>query len=356
MMLRARAAGVLDGMGAFRALLKARRLAPNAWVTVLTYHRIGEADSVGDLDPNIVDGRPAQFDAQLAFLREHCSPIDLDQLRGFVRGEPLPPNPVLITFDDGYRDNHDVAMPILQKHGIRAVFFVTTQNISERRLFWWDRASLLLKRSKKEVLELTYPTQRRILLGSDDKSRARALRAALVPVKAHFGLDVPRYLEELERATDVTFTREEELAIAEATLMTWDQVRAMHRAGMAIQSHTRSHRILMTLDEKALDEELGGAREEVEAQIHDRVTAVAYPVGKGLTCAPTARRAIRRAGYELGFSNGTGLNNTLRFDPFDVRRLSLEVDLSDAYFRGMVALPYFAYEPHGGGHRPEHAH
>ncbi len=61
--------------------------------------------------------------------------------------------------------------------------------------------------------------------------------------------------------------------------------------------------------------------------------------------APEARRAIRRAGYELGFSNGTGQSNVLQFDPLDVRRLSLEVDLSDAYFRGMVAMPYFAYEP-----------
>jgi peptidoglycan/xylan/chitin deacetylase (PgdA/CDA1 family) len=356
MMLRSKAASVLDGMGAFRALLRARSLAPNAWVTVLTYHRIGEPDRAGELDPGVIDSRPATFDAQLAFLCKHCSPIDLDALRGFIRGEPLPPNPVLVTFDDGYRDNHDVALPLLEKHGVRAVFFVTTQNLTERRLFWWDRACLLLRRCKKDVLELTYPTARRISLGTDEKTRARALRMALAPVKAHFGLDVPRYLEELERATGVTFSRDEERALAEDNLLTWDQVRAMHRAGMGVQSHTRSHRILVTLDEKGLDEELGGAREELESQLRDRVTAVAYPVGRGLTCAPAARRAIRRAGYELGFSNGTGLNSTLRFDPLDVRRLSLEVDLSDAYFRGMVALPYCAYEPHGDGRRPDHAH
>lgn len=355
-MLRSKAASLLDRTGAFEALLRMRSLAPNAWVTVLTYHRIGDPEGVGDLDPGVVDARAAAFDAQLEYIRRHCSVIDLDQLRAFVRGEPLPPNPVLVTFDDGYRDNHDVALPILQKHGVRAVFFVTTNYLTERRLFWWDRGSLLLKRCTKEVIELNYPTPRRILLGTDAKTRARALKSALAPVKAHFGIDVPRYLEELESATGVTFSRDEERALAEKNLLTWDQVRAMARAGMAIQSHTRSHRILVTLDEKALDEELGGAREELEGQLKQKVTAVAYPVGKGLACAPEARRAIRRAGYELGFSNGTGLNSTLRFDPLDVRRLSLEVDVSDAYFRGMVALPYFAYEPHGDSRRSDFAY
>lgn len=354
-MLRERAASLLDGIGAFKGMLRARSMVPNAWVTVLTYHRIANPENVGELDPGVVDARVAAFDSQLGFLREHCSVIDLDKLRGFVRGEPLPPNPVLITFDDGYRDNHDVALPILQKHGVRAVFFVTTQFITERRLFWWDRASVLLRRTKKDVLELTYPRVRRISLGHDESSRARALKKALAPVKSHFGLDVNRYLAELEAATGVTLSAEEERTMVDQNILDWDQVRAMRRAGMDIQSHTRSHRILVTLDRKGLDEELGGGREELESQLKEKVSAVAYPVGRGLHCAPEARRAIRRAGYELGFSNGTGLNSTLRFDPLDVRRLSLEVDLTDAYFRGMVALPYFAYEPHGDARRSDRA-
>jgi peptidoglycan/xylan/chitin deacetylase (PgdA/CDA1 family) len=355
-MLRTTAASLLDGLGAFDTLLRVRSIAPSPWVTVLTYHRVGDPERMGDLDPGVVDARAQAFDSQLAYIKKRCSVIDLEMMAAFVRGAPLPSNPVLVTFDDGYRDNHDVALPILKKHGVRAVFFITTHYLTERRLFWWDRASLLLRRSKKEVLELTYPTTRRILLGKDEKTRARALRTALAPVKAHWGLDVRRYLEELEHATGVTFSRDEEKRLAEENLLTWDQVRAMRAEGMAVQSHTRSHRILVTLDEKSLDEELGGAREELEHQLRERVIAVAYPVGRSLACAPAARRAIRRAGYELGFSNGTGLNTTFRFDPLEIRRLSLEVDLTDAYFRGMVALPYFAYEPHGYARRSDHAY
>ncbi len=344
-MLRERAASVLDGVGAFRALLKVRSIAPSSFVTVLTYHRVAEPESIGELDPGVVDTRAAAFDAQLAFVRERCTPISIDQLREFVRGAPLPKNPVLVTFDDGYRDNHDVAFPLLKKHGIPGVFFVATSYVTERRLFWWDRASILLRRCRKESIEITYPTKRHVTLGTDEKSRARALKASLVPIKSHFGIELGRYMEELERATGVTLSRDEEKKLADDTIMTWEQVKAMSDGGMAIQSHTQTHRILGTLDQKALDEELRGAREVLEARVGKPVAALAYPVGKGLACAPEARRAIRRAGYELGFSNGTGQSNVLQFDPLDVRRLSLEVDLSDAYFRGMVAMPYFAYEP-----------
>jgi peptidoglycan/xylan/chitin deacetylase (PgdA/CDA1 family) len=352
-MLRATAASVLDGLGAFRTLLRVRGIARSPWVTVLTYHRVGDPVRNGDLDRGVVDARPDQFDAQLGFIRECCSVIDLDQLRAFVGGEPLPPNPVLITFDDGYRDNYDVALPLLKKHGIRAVFFIATDFITERRLFWWDRASLILRRSKREQIELTYPSKRRVVLGNDDATHARALRSVLAPVKSHFGVDVQRYLEQLEKATDVVVSAEEERKLADEHLLDWDQIKQMHAAGMSIESHTRTHRILGTLDDRALEEELGGAREVIEGKLGHQVTAVAYPVGKGLACAPMARRAIRRAGYELGFSNGTGLNTTLRFDSLDVRRLSMEVDLPEAYFRGMVALPYFAYEPHGDSGRSD---
>ena len=53
-----------------------------------------------------------------------------------------------MTFDDGYLDNHDVALPILVKHGVRAVFFLATDYIERRRLFWWDRVSSARARAR----------------------------------------------------------------------------------------------------------------------------------------------------------------------------------------------------------------
>jgi len=74
-------------------------------------------------------------------------------------GADLPLNPLVMTFDDGYRDRYAVALPLLQEAGVRADFFVCPWNIENRRLFWWDRITFCLKRAATPKVRLTYPHQ-----------------------------------------------------------------------------------------------------------------------------------------------------------------------------------------------------
>jgi peptidoglycan/xylan/chitin deacetylase (PgdA/CDA1 family) len=348
-MARTHISKLLESTGAFSMLLRVRGAVRSPWVTVLTYHRVAHPGGSDGLYDGVVDARPEAFERQLSYLGKYCNVISIEDLLEFRKGASLPPNPVLITFDDGYLDNHDVALPMLQRHGMKAVFFIATHYLSERRLFWWDRVSYMLKASTKETLELTYPRKVSLVLGASGAERARTVRRVLAVVKAHFGLDLARFLEEVERASGVSLARDVERQKVDELLMTWDHVRALKRAGMAVESHTRTHRVLQTLSRADLDDELGGSREELEGILGSKVSAVAYPVGYGLHSAPEARLAVRAAGYELGFSNNRGMNHAWKFDPLDVKQMSLELDLPDSYFRGMVALPYFAYEPAAQG-------
>ncbi len=336
----------LDEAGALSLVLRLRGRASSPWLTVLTYHRVTDPALAEDVDDNVVDARPEAFDEQISFLKRYCHLIGMDDLIAFRHGAHLPHNPVLITFDDGYRDNYDTVLPLLVRHGVPAVFFVATKFIEERRLFWWDRVSYLVKHSTRDSISLNYPRPQTIMLGTTRGARVAAARRAMAVIKSHFDLNLARYLEELERACGVSLSREEERTMVDDLMMNWDQVRALKDAGMSVQSHTREHRVLYTLSEEGLRNELEGSKRDLEEVLGEPVQAVAYPVGKALHRAPHARNAIRAAGYELGFTNGTGTNPVWRFDPMDVRRLSLEVDVPPSYFRGMVAIPYFAYEPH----------
>jgi peptidoglycan/xylan/chitin deacetylase (PgdA/CDA1 family) len=340
-MARTRVSQLLDSAGAFSMLLRLRSAVGSGWLTVLTYHRVANPGIASAVDDGVVDARPDAFDRQLGYLGRHCNVIELDDVLQFRKGKALPPNPVLITFDDGYLDNIEVAAPILQRHGMKAVFFIATSYLNDRRLFWWDRVSYMLKQSTKEVIELTYPRKMTFPLGPD---RERTQRKLLSVIKLHFALDLQRFLDEVERASGVSLSAESERQKVDELLMTWDHVRALKRAGMAVESHTRTHRVLQTLTAKDLADELVGSREELEGVLGSKVTSVAYPV-RGLHYAAEVRAAIRAAGYELGFSTGRGMNHAWTFDPLDVKRMSLERDLPDAFFHGMVALPYFAYEP-----------
>src|SRR5262245_17918888 len=110
--LRKRLADVLDRAGALEAILAVRRKIAAPWLTVLTYHRVIEKSDHG-FDPEVVDATPDEFDRQLGFFARHFTFVDIDDVLDFLQGKPLPPSPLLVTFDDGYRDNHDVALPIL---------------------------------------------------------------------------------------------------------------------------------------------------------------------------------------------------------------------------------------------------
>jgi hypothetical protein len=73
------------------------------------------------------------------------------------------------------------------------------------------------------------------------------------------------------------------------------------------------------------------------------VFALAYPVGRRIIGSRELVAAVRRAGYEIGFSNASGANSRLRrIDPYDVRRDAMDIDLTDALFRCVLAIPYLS--------------
>jgi peptidoglycan/xylan/chitin deacetylase (PgdA/CDA1 family) len=341
---RERLSHVFDTVGGVRAVMALRRRAPNPWLTVVTYHRVADRVAAArELDEHVVDTTPDRFEQQLAFITRWFDPIGIDDLLAFRKhGRPLPRNPILVTFDDGYRDNHDVALPVLRRHGVRATFFVATHFVEARRLFWWDRINLLLKRSTRDRVELEYPVRAAYAIDTPT-GRGEAIRAALRTVKSTYDLDLERFLGDLARACGVTLGAEDERALVERIVMTWDHVRALRAAGMDVQSHTATHRVVQTLPDTALERELKTSRATLEAVLNEPVRAVSYPVGRARDYDRRIRDLVSGAGYELGFSNATGVNDVFRFDPLNTRRLAVEAGLSDAYFRAMLAVPLLAH-------------
>ena len=96
---------------------------------VLMYHK------VNDLWPNPTSVPTAVFAEQMALLGElEYTPVSLDAVRDYyLHGSPLPAGAVLITFDDGYRDNLENALPILRRHGYPAVVFVPIAYLDDGR-------------------------------------------------------------------------------------------------------------------------------------------------------------------------------------------------------------------------------
>ena len=112
-------------------------------VPVLMYHEVAkpeELQALGRITQSNYVLTIDEFEAQMNILRdEGCTPINLDQLVSWQSGGSLPPNPVVITFDDGFVGNERHALQILAKHRFVATFFVVTERVGTPFMMTWDQ-------------------------------------------------------------------------------------------------------------------------------------------------------------------------------------------------------------------------
>jgi peptidoglycan/xylan/chitin deacetylase (PgdA/CDA1 family) len=340
MSLHERLAQLLEGAGALELALRARRLVPLSTISIVTFHRIAEPAAGDPFDPDVVDATPAQFRRHVETLARIGTPIGMDQLIAAIDGAALPANPVMITFDDGYRSCRQVALPILRQLGVPATFFIASEFASQRKLYWWEQIAVVLHEARGRTATLSYPSPLQV-----DASDPGARRRVTNIVKDTPGLDLERFLEGLRTQLGVSWNAEIEAALSQKLIMSWDDVRALADAGMDVESHTRGHRVLETLDDDQLRDELAGSRHDLEAQLGRPVRAISYPVGR--VPSYRTRRAVADAGYQIGLTNVTGVNyvwprlmrRRFPLDRFAIRRLSTERAQSDAMFLVQIAIP-----------------
>ena len=105
-------------------------------VIVLNYHKV-------DYMNHSLSVLPPDFEQQMAFLKDngYHTVTPHEMYMAFTDGAPLPTNPVLITFDDGYADNYTYAYPILKKYDMKAAIFVITSLMGKPGYLTWGQAA-----------------------------------------------------------------------------------------------------------------------------------------------------------------------------------------------------------------------
>ncbi len=178
---------------------------------------------------------------------------------------------VAMTFDDGYRDNLTRALPLLERHGAHATFYLAAGLIEERTAPWWDQLAWRLERA--EMSQATFEIEgRRIRLELEEPAgRARAI-AALEPLMRVTPELRQRRLESLR---DLLHVRGE----APCELATWEEARALGGGGMEIGAHTLSHPHLSLLTPDRQDAEISGSIDLIERRLGVRSRGFAYPGG-----------------------------------------------------------------------------
>jgi peptidoglycan/xylan/chitin deacetylase (PgdA/CDA1 family) len=296
---------------------------------VLAYHRIGHP--AGNLlDDGVLSATPEDFAAQARYLRRHFDvPPPEKVLRAGAAGQAFSRPTALITLDDGYKDNVECALPILQAEGLGAVFFLCPRFLTSGELPFWDRLAYSFKKATGNFsLDYPFPYSVRI----NRATPARAVERYLVALA-----EWPRAFDEQRlcaHAEERAGARAPVEALARGLFAGWDDARRLAEAGMVVGSHCLTHRFLPTLSEEEQRHELVASKAELERQLGRPVNAVAYPSGKRTALT---RRLAQEAGYRLGFSYSPRRTYRSALDPFDVARVAVDRDLSWPLFRARLA-------------------
>lgn len=322
----------------------AQRLRP-LWlrdVRVLAYHRVlaqfDEADF--PFDPELVSATAEDFAWQMRLVSRDYDPITCaDLVNAIEHGRRLPARPVLVTFDDGFCDNFEVAFPILRDCKVPATIFLATGYVDAPGTYWFDWVAYVIGKTERSRLRLAC-IDLTIELGPcapDRNARRRVATQLLARLKELTDDGRRQVLTELAEQVGVAIGPTQQ---ALSGSLRWDQVREMAAAGIEFGSHTVSHPVLARVgSDTQLREELVDSRRAIEQATGRPVVAFAYPVGGAGAFDARVLHAVRDAGYRVAFSYRAGLNRIAALDLLALRRTAVERYVSRDHFRARLALP-----------------
>jgi peptidoglycan/xylan/chitin deacetylase (PgdA/CDA1 family) len=289
--------------------LRRRFRASRSGVPVLMFHNVGHPPET-DYLPRHMKISEGKLDALLAALREagYGTLTVTGMVDALERGE-RPADKVVLTFDDGYRDNLDRLLPILQRHGATATVYVQTGPM-QGTLNWLHHYFWFIHREGPHRLGALLAEQLRHAKLETDLT---ALPAD--PVAAEYQLkrvlkyelaaeDRDRILEEAFRAIGGDDAR-----LARAVYLGPEECRALDRAGVELGAHTVNHLVLSSLDAQRQREEIEGSQRDLAGWLGHDVPSFAYPYGRTWDYNPDTLAILRELGFRSAITAMPGFND-----------------------------------------------
>lgn len=275
-------------------------------LTVATFHRV-----LDPRDPRWQSCDPdytlstEQLAHSLAFFKRHYNVVSLGQVLAARRGQaPLPSRALLVSFDDGWADNAEFALPELQRAGLPAVLFVVADMVGQRQPFFQERLVAAWRRGRLEVVELAASLRSHApVIGAfgdsadpDGGEDLKALRKLIARLES---LDPAR-----RDAVLAPFARVLDDGLRH--MVDVQDLQRLEQGGVALGLHGKTHAALTAVAD--LDAELGGARITLAGHLGSD-----QPIGESMSFPhgahdPVVARRTHESGYELAFTSIPVLN------------------------------------------------
>lgn len=295
---------------------------------ILCYHRVGSGGV-----PLYSELAPEVFEAQMRFLRRHYRIVSLDQLYREIQNPITRDQAVAITFDDGYGDLYTHAFPILRKYQIPATIYLIVSSIETGEAAWYDRIFVALQSFSGDQLEVVF-------------EKPRSLKLDSFEARIQAGVEIVGYLRTLPdaRRREWCALLEERIPVPAGKLsncmLTWEQIKTMHQAGIAFGSHTMTHPVFSRVPPPEMVKELSESKEIIEAKIGSAVSDFAYPFGMPRDCGHDGAKLLAHCGYRTAVTTSEDVNTT-GADPYFLRRTQIGEQCSLAMFALRLRQRFF---------------
>ncbi|WP_232539908.1 polysaccharide deacetylase family protein [Azohydromonas aeria] len=303
---------------------------------MLILHRVHAVQD--PMHPDELDAH--SFDRQCGWLAQLFNVLPLDEAVERLRAGTLPARALSITFDDGYADAHDVALPILLRHGLSATFFIATGAI-DGGCMWNDVVEEAVRRTSRESLDL----------GGFDVKGLQSCKLGSLELRRVASERIKHALKylplEQRQALAHRIAAHAGVQPSSGLMMSSKQLRHLRRAGMQIGAHTVSHPILAGLGAEQARAEVGLSKRQLESVLGEPVQLFAYPNGKwSQDFDAQAVEIVQEQGFDAAFTTEWGSADAStnpylipRFTPWDRTRLRFGLRLADNLYRGGTGQP-----------------
>jgi len=292
-------------------------------VAILMYHRV--CPKKDNWPPESLSTQ--SFERQMEYFCRSYEILPLDKLVQYIQQrKALPEKAVVITFDDGYRDNYLHAYPILKRYKIPATIFLTTGYIEADKLFWWDKLGYIIHHTTVSQLNLdelgNYSLQSELDRFQTSSIVTKRLRKVPEETK-NLLIDKLAGICHVEIPPD----------LARELTLSWDEIKEMNNNGVSFGARSVTHPILPNIPLEQARYEIIQSKRAIEERLGKEVTAFSYPNGD---FNDRIDRVVRESGYACAVTTTPNLLAS-RADPYQLSRIGVGEDFNKfkAVFSGL---------------------
>lgn len=265
---------------------------------IVSYHNVLPVRELLPYDTYNVDVTAAVFDKRLAFLKKHFHVLPIQELEN--------PNAqgIFLTVDDGMLNNYEILVPILEQHGLTALFAICPAMIDGNvPHIWRDHLFLLLQEAQGQDVFLPINQYQQPFKVTADSGNLNSLTRQLKKyVYEHQIADIYGLVREICEKNKWPYAQISHDPLR-YQFMNWAQIQDLTKQGHRIASHTMTHRVLKFLSEDEKRFELVESKKRLESQLQLPIDMLVYPYGSMSEIDTATVSAAQEAGYKTGLMN-----------------------------------------------------